>query len=181
MTCVLWRRLNAQPAQLFAPPGRNAGGARRSTTRSVIATRRFAMFCAPVVHDEPSLGQAAMASHLTGAQVVDFLTEKGAMRGQRVVEVANSQLVEAAAAGDVSSVRRAIADGADVNRGDYDLRTVHLLPRRSLATSCHPLPSARPLTSSVGVHAADASRSKRGATRSRRAAAGRVRRRCEPC
>ena len=57
-------------------------------------------------------------------QVAKFLVDKGATRGQRVLDAANSQLVEAAAAGDVTSVRISIADGAEVDQGDYDLRTV---------------------------------------------------------
>ena len=66
-----------------------------------------------------------------------FLVSKGAARSQRVLDVASSQLIEAASAGDLASVQRAIADGANVNQGDYDLRTVWLLTHEpTLAAHC---------------------------------------------
>ena len=68
------------------------------------------------------------------AQVAKFLVDKGAKRSQRVLDAANAKLVEAAAAGDVASARRAIADGAQVDHGDYDLRTVRLL---ALSSHCN--------------------------------------------
>ena len=68
--------------------------------------------------------RAAAVQHLRYAQVSKFLVDKGAKRSQRVLDAANAKLVEAAAAGDVASVQRAIAEGAEVSRGDYDLRTV---------------------------------------------------------
>ena len=56
-----------------------------------------------------------------------FLSDTGATRGQRVLDVANAQLVEAASNGDLEACARAIAAGAEVDQGDYDLRTVRLL------------------------------------------------------
>ena len=70
-------------------------------------------------------------------QVATFLVDKGATRSERILDAASSQLVRAAAAGDVASARRAIADGADVNRGDYDLRTVWLLARGPALQTSH--------------------------------------------
>ena len=57
------------------------------------------------------------------ADVTAYLRSIGASQGVKYVPDESELLCNAAARGDVTQLRRLVADGVDINKGDYDKRT----------------------------------------------------------